>query len=86
MPSAFDWETEGRRLGAALDHFHAVVIVGHDEIATAKVALGVGRTQATRRRVVVGDLLGEAAPFQALLQTDDPHGLYDSFEYGISLG
>jgi hypothetical protein len=86
MTASFDWETEGWRLGAALDHFHAVVIVGDDENATAKVALGVGRAQATRRRVVVADLLGEAAPFQALLQTDDPHGLADSFEYGISLG
>jgi hypothetical protein len=86
MQGPFDWETEGRRLGAALDHFHAIVIVGQDEVATAKVALGVGRAQATRRRVVVGDLLGEAGPIQDLLQNDDPHGLSDSFEYGISLG
>jgi hypothetical protein len=86
MQGPFDWETEGRRLGAALDHFHAIVIVGQDEAATAKVALGVGRAQATRRRVVVGDLLGEAGPIQDLLQNDDPHGLSDSFEYGISLG
>jgi hypothetical protein len=86
MQGPFDWETEGRRLGAALDHFHAIVIVGQDQAATAKVALGVGRAQATRRRVVVGDLLGEAGPIQDLLQNDDPHGLSDSFEYGISLG
>jgi hypothetical protein len=86
MQGPFDWETEGRRLGAALDHFHTIVIVGQDETATAKVALGVGRAQATRRRVVVGDLLGEAGPIQDLLQSDDPHGLSDSFEYGISLG
>jgi hypothetical protein len=86
MQGSFDWETEGRRLGAALDHFHAVVVVGDDDTATASVALGIGRTQATRRRVVVGDLLGDAAPFQGLLQSDDPHGLSDSFEYGISLG
>ncbi|MDQ3997577.1 MAG: hypothetical protein M3303_11260, partial [Gemmatimonadota bacterium] len=86
MQGPFDWETEGRRLGAALDHFHAIVIVGQDRPATAKVALGVGRAQATRRRVVVGDLLGEAGPIQDLLQNDDPHGLSDSFEYGISLG
>src|SRR5918997_6982255 len=86
MQGHFDWETEGRRLGAALDHFHAIVVVGHDQAATAKVALGVGRAQASQRRVVVGDLLGEAAPIQALLQNDDPHGLFDSFEYGISLG
>src|ERR687886_649203 len=86
MQGPFEWETEGRRLGAALDHFHAIVVVGHDEGATAKVALGVGRAQAVRRRVVVGDLLGEAAPIQELLQNEDPHGLSDSFEYGISLG
>jgi hypothetical protein len=86
MQGLFEWETEGRRLGAALDHFHAIVVVGHDEGATAKVALGVGRAQAVRRRVVVGDLLGEAAPIQELLQNEDPHGLSDSFEYGISLG
>lgn len=86
MQGPFDWETEGRRLGAALDHFHAIVIVGQDEVATAKVALGVGRAQAMRRRVVVGDLLGDAGPIQDLLEHDDPHGLSDSFEYGISLG
>jgi hypothetical protein len=86
MQGHFDWETEGRRLGAALDHFHAVVVVGHDAIATSKVALGIGRAQATRRRVVVGDLLGDAEPFQVLLERDDAHGLSDSFEFGISLG
>lgn len=86
MQTSFEWETEGRRLGAALDHFHAIVVLGHDEAATAQVALGVGRAQATRRRVVVGDLLGEAAPIQDLIESDDPHGLFDSFEYGISLG
>src|SRR3712207_2783004 len=86
MQATFDWETEGSRLGAALDHSHTIVVVGSDEAATAKVAVGVGRSQATHRRVVVGDLLGEAAPIQALLQSDDPHGLVDSFEYGVSLG
>ncbi|MFN2564824.1 MAG: hypothetical protein ABR499_07435 [Gemmatimonadaceae bacterium] len=86
MQGPFDWETEGRRLGAALDHFHAIVVVGDDDGSTAKVAVGVGRAQAVTRRVVVGDLLGGAAPIQALLQHDDPHGLFDSFEYGISLG
>jgi hypothetical protein len=86
MQVAFDWETEGRRLGAALDHCHAIVVMGEDEASTAKVAVGVGRAQAGHRRVVVGDLLGGAAPIQALLQHDDPHGLFDSFEYGISLG
>jgi hypothetical protein len=86
MATSFEWETEGRRLGAALDHFHAIVVVGDDEAATAQVALGVGRAQAARRRVVVGDLLGEAAPIQELVGSDDPHGLFDSFEYGISLG
>jgi len=80
-----DWTEEGRRIGATLDAFHAVVVVGTDPVATAEVALGIGRVQAVGRRVAVGDLLGEAAPIQALVHGDDPHGLVDSFLYGVSL-
>lgn len=80
-----DWTDEGRRIGATLDAFHAVVVVGTDPVATAEVALGIARVQAVGRRVAVGDLLGEAAPIQSLVQGDDPHGLVDSFLYGVSL-
>jgi len=64
---------------------HAVVVIGDDPDATARVALGIGRAQSGRRRVAVGDLLGEAPPLQSLVTGDDPHGLVDSFVYGVSL-
>ena len=80
-----DWSEEGRRIGATLDAFHAIVVVGTDPVATAETALGIARVQAVHRRVAVGDLIGEAPPIQALVQGDDPHGVVDSFLYGVSL-
>ena len=80
-----DWNEEGRRIGVTLDAFHAIVVVGTDPDATAETALGIARVQAVHRRVALGDLLGEAPPIQALVRGDDPHGLVDSFEYGVSL-
>jgi hypothetical protein len=80
-----DWLTEGREIGATLDQLHAVVVVGSDPVATALIALGIGRVQAQRRRVAIGDLLGESPPLQSLVEAEDPHGLVDSFLYGVSL-
>lgn len=85
MTDAMDWLAEGRELGRTLDQYHAIVVVGADPLATSLVALGIGRTQAERRRVAVGDLLGEAPPLQSLVEADDMHGLVDSFLYGVSL-
>lgn len=84
-PDGFDWEAEGRRLGERLDALHAIAVLGQDPEATALVALGIARAQASRRRVALGDLLGDAAPFQEIVPREDPHGLVDSFLYGISL-
>jgi hypothetical protein len=85
MSADFDWEAEGVRLGETLDGHHAIVVLGTDETVTARVAIGIGRAQAHRRHVAVGDLLGEAAPIQSLVEGDDPHGITDSFVYGVSL-
>jgi hypothetical protein len=85
MRRPFDWEDAGARLGSELDHRHAIVVLGDDPVATAEVALGIGRAQAGRRRVAVCDLLGEAPPIQALVTGDDLHGIVDSFTYGVSL-
>lgn len=82
---AFDWEAAGRELGAKLDRLHAVAVLGSDDIHTARVALGIARQQSTKRRVAVGDLLGDAEPIQSLVPGEDPHGLADVFEYGVSL-
>ena len=81
----FDWEAEGQRLGASLEGYAAIVVLGLDPVATGHVAVGIGRAQCDRRRVAVGDLFGESPPIQALVSSDDPHGLVDSFVYGISL-
>lgn len=86
MPVPFDWEAEGRRVGTSLDRFHCIVVLGDGTQATALVALGVARAQAASRRVAVADLLGEAEPFQRLIPLSaDPHGIVDSFTYGVSL-
>lgn len=85
MTGALDWLAEGRELGHTLDQHHAIVVVGADPVATALVALGIGYAQASRRRVAVGDLIGDAPPLQDLVQAEDVHGLVDSFMYGVSL-
>ena len=79
------WVEEGRRVGERLDDAHLVLILGLDHRQTALAALGIGRAQALRRRVAIGDLLGDAAPLQQLLDNDDHHGLVDCFLYGISI-
>ena len=79
------WEAAGSRVAGALDSASAVVVLGHDPIASASVALGIARAQASHRRVAVGDLIGDVAPIRELITDDDPHGLTDSFIYGVSL-
>jgi hypothetical protein len=79
------WLAEGRALGNSLRRFHALVVAGVDPDATADVALGIAEAQTADRKVVLGDLTGNAARFGAL-SDEDPHGLVDAFDYGISLG
>ena len=85
MTSLPDWAERGRELGATLDACHAIVVAGADPVATAEVALGIARVQAAHRRVAVADLIGEAPPLQSLVTGDDPHGIVDSFLFGVSL-
>jgi hypothetical protein len=80
------WHDEGRRVASALDAVGSALVVGRDPEIAAWVALGIARAQAERRRVAVADLVGEVGPLQALVgQDDDPHGISDSFLYGVSL-
>ena len=76
------WLAEGRTLGQSLRRFHAVVVAGSDIDATAEVALGIAEAQSAARRVILGDLLNSVR----FAIDDDPHGLVDAFDYGISLG
>jgi hypothetical protein len=80
-----DWDAAGAALGESLDAYHALVVIGVDPVATGRVAIAIGRAQAMKRRVAVGDLFAESPPIQELVQTEDPHGLVDSFLYGVSL-
>lgn len=79
------WENEGQRLSPLLDQVFAAVIAGTDANAAAAVAIGIARAQGTRRRVAIADLVGECPPLEALNNSDDPHGIADSFLYGVSL-
>ena len=79
------WEMEGRRVAPLLDGLCAVVIAAVDAAAATSLALGVARAQGQRRRVAVADLIGEAPAIEALVSGDDPHGISDSFLYGVSL-
>jgi hypothetical protein len=80
-----DWEALGAESSAALDATHAVLVTGTDAIAAARAAIGIGRAQARTRRVAIGDLVGDVEPLQRLVTGDDPHGIVDSFLYGVSL-
>ena len=80
------WLAEGRVLGKSLRRFHAIVVAGSDLDATAEVALGIADVQSNERKVMLGDLMGNSSRFGPLGGDDDPHGLVDAFDYGISLG
>jgi hypothetical protein len=85
LPDLVAYEAEGRRIGASLDSVAAVVVVGKSPDNAAAVALGIGEAQATSRRVVVADLVGDITALTRLVSSDDPHGLSDSFLFGVSL-
>lgn len=80
-----DWNAYGEKVASAFDGVHAAVIASHDPVAAAQVALAVARIQGNTRRVAIADLAGEVQPLQSLLTDDDPHGIADSFLYGVSL-
>ncbi|HXY29950.1 MAG TPA: SPOR domain-containing protein [Gemmatimonadaceae bacterium] len=84
-PLLSDWELHGKRVAPALDGCAAVVVIGEDGTSAAEVALGIARAHARRRRVVVGDGVGELGPIEDLVPVDAPYGLIDFFVYGVSL-
>ncbi len=80
-----NWETLGADAAASVDGAHAILVTGKDPVAAARAALGIGRAQSRTRRVAIGDLVGDVEPLQRLVTGDDPHGIVDSFLYGVSL-
>jgi hypothetical protein len=81
-------EREAHRLAPLLEGEHAVVISGPDPVASAAVALALAHVHGATRRVAIADLVGDVAPLVQAVHSeadDDPHGIADSFLYGVSL-
>ena len=79
------WEDAGRQVAPVLGSYSAIVVISSDPLAAAHVALGIARAEAEHRRSVVGDLVGDLPPLRSLVREEDPHGITDSFLYGVSL-
>ena len=83
---AAGWEAAARRIAPMLGSYSAAVVTSSDVLAAAHAALGIGLAEAEHRRVAIGDLVGDLEPIQTLVPSeDDPHGISDSFTYGVSL-
>lgn len=83
---AAGWEAAARRIAPMLGSYSAAVVTSSDVLAAAHAALGIGLAEAEHRRVAIGDLVGELEPIQSLIPPEeDPHGISDSFTYGVSL-
>jgi hypothetical protein len=68
----------------ALSDVTSAVVVGESSPGTALAAIAAARSMARNRIVTIVDLIGDVPPLRALAETDDPHGVADCFEYGIS--
>jgi hypothetical protein len=79
------WEDAGRQVAPVLGSYSAIAVISSDPLAAAYVALGIARAEAEHRRSVVGDLVGDLPPLRSLVREEDPHGISDSFLYGVSL-
>ena len=79
------WEDAGRQIAQVLGSYSALIITSSDPVAAAHVALGIAAAEAGHRRVVVGDLVGDLPALRSLVKDEDPHGIADSFLYGVSL-
>jgi SPOR domain len=79
------WEDAGRQVAPVLGSYSAIVVISSDPLAAAYVALGIARAEAEHRRSVVGDLVGDLPPLRSLVREEEPHGITDSFLYGVSL-
>ena len=79
------WQDAGRQIAPLLGSYHAAVVTSSDPVAAGHVALGIAQAEVGQRRVVVGDLVGDLPALRSLVKDDDPHGISDSFLYGVSL-
>ncbi len=61
-----------------------VVVVGEEPEDAAVAALDLAQDESRRRPVTIVDLIGDAPSLRGIATTDDPHGVADCFEYGLS--
>jgi hypothetical protein len=55
-------ESEGRRIAATLGTISSAIIIGENGTVAALVAVAIARSEAARRHVALGDLVGDLAP------------------------
>lgn len=79
------WQEQGRHAAPSLAHVASAVVVGIDPDHAARVAVGLARAESARRRVALGDLVGDLAPLYAIAGGEDGAGLADCFRHGLSL-
>ena len=79
------WDAAGQELAVRLEFINAATIVGADAECVAHVALGAARASCGTRRVVIADLLGDAAALNELAGGPGTEGLTDGFVRGQTL-
>ena len=78
-------ESEGRRIAATLGTISSAIIIGENATVAALVAVAIARSEAARRHVALGDLVGELAPLYAIAGGEDAIGLSECFRDGLPL-
>ncbi|MEO8576000.1 MAG: hypothetical protein ABI556_04835, partial [Gemmatimonadales bacterium] len=78
------YEGAGRQIAVAVRGYSSIIVTSDDIVAAAHAAIGIALAESAHRLVMIADLAGETPPIQALVNDDDSHGVYDSFEFGTS--
>jgi hypothetical protein len=81
------WVAQAVDAAPTVASWGAAVIAARDVHVAGIVAVAVARVLAESRRVAIADLVGDLPALTALAPAldDDPHGIADSFRYGVSL-
>jgi hypothetical protein len=81
------WAEKARAVAPTVGVWGAAVVVSRDPQIAAHIAVCIARSLGGTRRVAIADLVGDLQPLTSLitLSDDDPHGIADSFRYGVSL-
>ena len=78
------YEGAGRQVAVTLRGYSSVLIISDDVTLAAHAAIGIALAESANRLVMIADLGVDTPPLQSLVRDDDPHGVYDSFEFGTS--